>query len=209
MIRILALTVLLALGAPAGAAAEWHLTPFAGLSFKGDTTIIDLDPAPGVSVESRHWTIGGTATLIGAGPLGVEGLFMLAPSFFQSGNEDSTLGNVGSTVVSSRLTVLMGNVVLATPLRWNEYGLRPFVSGGLGLMRAAQRTGENEFTIAVNALGVNIGGGAVGFLSERVGLRFDLRYFRMQPKDVASDVAIGGRARLDFWNGSVGLVIRP
>ena len=30
----------------------------------------------------------------------------------------------------------------------------------------------------MNLLGMNIGGGAVGMLSDRIGVRFDLRYFR-------------------------------
>ena len=72
-----------------------------------------------------------TATLIGRGPIGVEGLLMITPHFFES--------TAVSALTTSRVYALMGNVVLATPLRWNEYGLRPFISGGLGLLHASQQ----------------------------------------------------------------------
>ena len=80
----------------------------------------------------------------------------------------------------------MGNVVLTTPRSWNEYGLRPFVSGGIGLLYASTSAAEAVDVLPVNArlLGYNVGGGAVGFLNERTGLRFDLRYFsNLRPTD--------------------------
>jgi hypothetical protein len=56
-------------------------------------------------------------------------------------------------------------------------------------------------------LGYNVGGGAVGFLTERTGLRFDLRYFsNLKPVD-DPDIALG-RVQLSYWLGSVGVVFR-
>ncbi len=101
----------------------------------------------------------------------------------------------------------MGNVVLTTPRSWNEYGLRPFVSGGIGLLHATA-TDALEFTpVNTNLLGYNVGGGAVGFLNERAGLRFDLRYFsNLKPSD-DPEIAIG-RVHLSYWTGSVGVVLK-
>ncbi|MCR6679783.1 hypothetical protein NVV43_30805, partial [Escherichia marmotae] len=75
------------------------------------------------------------ATLIGAGPIGVEALFLLTPSFFEQDPEGLSLDPGLIRVRNSRVLALMGNVVIAAPRGWNEYGLRPFLSGGLGLLR--------------------------------------------------------------------------
>lgn len=189
-------------------AAEWQLAPFAGFTFKGDTTLFaETVPADDGGVESVnaasrvHWNFGGAATLIGAGPLGVEGLFLYTPGFLQQ--------DVG-VIRASRTIALMGNLVLATPRNWNEYGLRPYVSGGFGLLRV---TGEDIdrvdlFESPVNLFGYNVGGGAVGFITDRTGLRFDLRYFsHVRPDRTLVGNSIGP-VELKYWNAAVGVVLR-
>src|SRR6478672_1567015 len=150
------------LSSVAPASADWLIAPFFGFTFKGETSLVDLENgAPKV-----HWNFGASATLIGRGPFGVEGLFLYVPHFFES--------DEASAVTSSNTYSLMGNVVLTTPLKWNEYGLRPYVSGGLGLMHVAQQPRiANTFPINENFLGYNVGGGATGFITDRTGLRFD------------------------------------
>lgn len=186
---------------PRPAAAEWHLTPLFGFTFKGDTTLIN-ETVEFVSAASKvHWNFGGAATLIGAGPLGVEALFLYTPGFLQQ-----DLG----VIRSSRTIGLMGNVVLAAPRGWNEYGLRPFVSGGLGLLRtSAEDLNEVDlFGKPVNLLGFDIGGGAVGFITDRTGVRFDLRYFRhVRPGEELTGNSFGP-VELSYWNASIGFVIR-
>jgi hypothetical protein len=186
---------------PGVAAAEWHLTPFLGLIFQGDTSIND----PEHGAEVTHWNFGGAVTFIGDGPIGAEGLIVYAPGFFEQ--DDSTL------VTNSRSLAIMGNVVLATPRKWNEYGLRPFVSGGVGLLHASfdYLLAEVLPTVRPNLLGYNVGGGAVGFLSDQVGVRFDLRYFgTVNPKEAGPEeepIAFGPE-RLSYWNASVGVVFK-
>ena len=189
---------------PRPAAAEWHLTPLFGFTFKGDTTLIDLGTADFEPASGKvHWNFGGAVTMIGAGPIGVEGLFLYTPGFFQT--DEST-----GAIQSSRTMALMGNVVLATPRRWNEYGLRPFISGGLGLLHASARDlNEVElFAKPANLFAYNIGGGAVGFLSERIGLRFDLRYFSNVRAVDDPEILSFGPVELSYWNAAVGVVIR-
>ena len=100
----------------------------------------------------------------------------------------------------------MGNALLTTPRRWNEYGLRPFVSGGIGLLRASAKDSFDILPVSTNLLGYNLGGGAVGFLTERAGLRFDLRYFsNLKPSDSDEGIAIG-RVQLSYWTASAGVV---
>ena len=91
----------------------------------------------------------------------MRGIFLLVPHFFEAGNS--------GTVSSSRVYSLMGNVVLAAPLSWNECGLRPFVSGGLGLMHATQTTIPNMLPLSENLLRIQRRRGAVGFITRHTG----------------------------------------
>ncbi|HXW04917.1 MAG TPA: outer membrane beta-barrel protein [Vicinamibacterales bacterium] len=193
--RVLTLVLVVLPAAAAPARAEWHLTPFIGQTFGSSFTLPDLEQA----ADKAHWHFGGAVAVLGEGPLGLEGVFLFTPSFFQR----EGLGLVSS----SYQMALMGNVVIAAPRSWNEYGLRPFVSGGLGLLRSAMDEQTQVFSFRLNGLGYNVGGGAVGFLTNQTGLRFDVRYFRLQPRDFG--LAVGDRANLSFWTASVGVVIRP
>jgi hypothetical protein len=189
---------------PAAARAEWHITPTIGITFAGRTTLVD----PQLATAKRHLTLGGTATLLGGGVLGAEALVMLTPGFFET--DHSRLSDVPQVAIDgSRAVAVMGNVVITVPRRLTEYSLRPFVSGGLGLLRTS-------VTLAVGKLpplratmpGYNVGGGAVGFLTARTGIRFDLRYYstvRATAQD--SDTALGF-ARLHYLTASVGVVLR-
>ena len=105
----------------------------------------------------------------------------------------------------------MGNAVLTTPRSWNRYGLRPLLSGGIGLMHAAAEDQLDVFAYSLNLWGVNLGGGAVGFLSDRVGVRFDLRYFQnisSVPDEDLSRLTLGDPLRLRYWTASFGVVFR-
>ena len=193
-LRFLTLSVLLVASLPAKAAAEWQFAPFIGWTVGIDTTLAD----PGEGRERRHWTFGGTATLIGEGPVALEGLFHYTPGFWGSGE--------GSVVTSSRNIALMGNAVLTTPRSWNEYGLRPFVSGGAGMIFVS-RNDVQDLLEDHTIFGFNVGGGAVGFLSERTGLRFDLRYFR-HLKALAAEGESVDDVRLSYWTATIGVVFK-
>jgi hypothetical protein len=66
--RLIIAAAILCLGPAAPAAADWHLTPFIGVVFGGDTNLVDLDQAAG----ERKVTYGGSGMYLGAGLLGVE-----------------------------------------------------------------------------------------------------------------------------------------
>jgi hypothetical protein len=89
-----------------------------------------------------------------------------------------------------------------------ESGLRS--SGSVGLLHA--RVASAQLATANSSLfGMNIGGGAIGPLTPRTSVRFDLRYFRNLSHDEESenfrDLA-GNPANLSFWRGTVGLSFR-
>ena len=102
----------------------------------------------------------------------------------------------------------MGNVVLTTPRRWTEYGLRPVLSGGFGLLQVSHTpTARPDLGVHARVGGFNLGGGAIGFLTPKTGVRFDLRYYRSLRQTDQGDMAIG-LASLHYMTASVGLVFR-
>ena len=193
------------LAAPATALAEWHITPMVGLTFAGKTTIFDPDEGTG----KRHPSLSGSVAALGSGIIGAEGIFEFTPRFFQSG-DDSVLftpGQRNTLVESSHALSLMGNVVVTAPKKWTEYFLRPFVSGGFGLLRVSKREALDIFPTTLNLPGYNIGGGAVGFLTRNTGVRFDLRYYStIRGTDRGPAF---GEVRVRYMTLSIGLVIRP
>jgi hypothetical protein len=202
--RILAACALLVAGAPQIAAAEWHITPFIGFTLAGKTTIVD----PQFATDKRHVDFGGAVALLGPGILGAEAIVVFTPGFFQT-ERTSLETDVGRVVItSSRSTAVMGNAVLTTPRRWTEYSLRPFVSGGFGLLRVSKTEESDVLGVHLNLAGFNIGGGAIGFLSQRTGVRFDVRYFKtVHDTDHGPGVSIGD-VHLGYMTATVGVVIR-
>lgn len=136
-------------------------------------------------------------------PLGFELDAMYAPSFF--GNE----GPYGENSV----TTVMGNIVVAGGGGGRFGGrrrgaVRPYVSGGVGIMHEVVTTSVIANKISNNDLGLNLGAGVMAFSGRAVGLRGDLRYFR-DLKDTQS----GNTTNIDFgafhfWRASVGIVLR-
>ena len=187
------------------AAAEWHVTPILGMTFAGQTTLIDPQSAAG----KRHVSFGGAASLLGGGIFGAEALVIITPGFFQT--DRSWLGDDVARVEikSSRAVAVMGNAVLTTPRRWTEYSLRPFVSGGFGMLRVSQTPQVEDRGLPVNAsmAAFNVGGGAIGFLSPRTGVRFDLRYYGTARGTDKGPIAFG-LVRLHYMTAAVGLVFR-
>ena len=192
--RTVAAVLLLALTFPHAAAAEWHFTPTIGTTFLANTSL--LDPDHGTS--KVHPDFGGTVTLVGGGILGTEGLIVWTPGFFKG---DKVL------VSKSHSLAIMGNLLLTTPRKWTEYNLRPFVSGGFGMLGVSRTEVHNVFPDAPKIAAFNIGGGAIGFLSKRTGLRFDLRYYSGLPHSDQGGVAIGA-VHLRYMTASVGVVLR-
>jgi opacity protein-like surface antigen len=58
-----------------------------------------------------------------------------------------------------------------------------------------------------NNFGFDVGGGVMGFFSDNVGLRGDIRYFRSvnNNNDNGVDLNLGD---FKFWRGSVGVTLR-
>lgn len=185
---------LLALSAAAAPArADWHLAPFAGVKFGGATTLV-LNNAAG----DTKLVYGATVTWVGHGIFGLEGDVGLVSHYFE--------GDASSLVRSSQVTTVMGNLVVTAPLGWTRESLRPYVSGGAGLVRATMDDASNVFSFRRSLGGYNLGGGVVGFVTPFTGVKWDVRYFRAWgPRGEATTF---GSARLNFWRATMGIVFR-
>ena len=110
-------------------------------------------------------------------------------------------------MLSSRVTTVTGNVILAVPLAVTRESLRPYLVGGLGLMQARASDAAGLFPLDENFLAVDFGGGAIGFVTDRTGLRFDVRHIKAA-SGADGPFARPGVSRLSFWRATVGIVLR-
>ena len=197
-VRKLLIVSALALVLPVSASAQnWFVSPFVGANFGGSASFGDFPDADD-EVE-RRLDMGAT---VGWNPnvVGFEVDFGWSPNFFEdtSGDRNFEFGD-------SNVTTFMGNLLISAP---PGTGLRPYLSSGLGLIRA-QIDSDGLFNdLSTNDLGVNIGAGINGQFSDNVGIRGDLRYFRsLQDNEPDNDLDLS-LGNFDFWRGTVGLTFR-
>ena len=185
---------LLLLSARTGA-ADRQIRPFAGATFGGGTTFVD----PADAIGRPHPAIGVGAVFLGE-LFGAEVEVFDAPGFFEYGTKD--------LVRSSRVTVLTGSVIVAAPHRVTEYSLRPYLVGGAGLMRVRTTTAFNVFDVSTVIPAIDVGVGAVAFVTNRVGVSWDLRRFQSVGDNPASGGLSFGEQHLSFWRAAMAAVIR-
>jgi hypothetical protein len=182
-IRILVLTTAAALLAVPQARADAWFSPWAGVNF-------------GSQIDNGRTAFGFDAGGMSAGVFGGELDFGYSPSFFGTSTD---FGN------NSVLDV-MGNIIIGIPVGGTHGpGLRPYVTGGIGLLRT-QIDGGSFFNISSssNDFAYNLGGGVMGFVANHFGVRGDVRYFR----STNNDLEHLGLGTFKFWRLSAGLVIR-
>ena len=177
--------------APAPAQADWLFTPSLGTTFGADTN------------GREHFTVGTSLGWMGGGVFGWEADLAWTPEFFEGNDEDFDLDG-GSNVVTA-----MGNVIIGVPIGGQrDAGFRPYLTAGLGMLQAEARSNDDLFRVDNSEFGFNAGVGALGFFSDHVGLRGDLRYLRsfVDPdEDNEFDVDIG---KFDYWRATGGLTFR-
>jgi hypothetical protein len=191
----LGLLVVVLLLQPTAGWAEWQLKPFVGVTFGGTSSFLDLD---GVADERKKFVLGGSATWLG-NFIGVEGDVARVPGFFQTTSQES--------VLSSSVTMLTGNVVLTLPRRMTQYRLRPYFVGGGGVVRANIVNEVDTLSIRTSLRVLDFGGGATGFLTDRVGVNWDVRYFRSVGGKEGTGLSFG-KEQLSFWRATMGVAIR-
>jgi hypothetical protein len=184
--------------APAPAAAEWQVRPFIGFTFGGATTFVD----PEVAIGTQNVVVGISGGWLGE-MFGVEADFGRAPGFFQRDDAPEEV-----QLVSSGVTTLTGNVVIALPRRMAGYGLRPYFSGGAGLTHVDVLGRFQIVEIHRTLPSLSLGGGVTGFLTNSVGFNWDVRRLstlRGEGKTLGGSV---GREQLSFWRATMAVALR-
>jgi hypothetical protein len=184
---IAALTVALA---PATASADWLFTPNIGTGFGG-------------AASGQHLTYGASLGWMGEGIFGWEADLAYTPEFFEADDDDFDAFD------SSNATSFMGNVIIGVPIGGQlGPGFRPYFSGGAGLLQTHVASDDDLFEVTNDEFGINLGGGAMGFATDHVGFRGDVRYYRAltDPEpDNEFDVDFGN---FDFWRATAGITFR-
>jgi hypothetical protein len=77
-------------------------------------------------------------------------------------------------------------------------------------MRITKDDVVSAFPLTLNVMAIDVGGGVTGFLSETVGLNWDVRYFRniTGAPDPDNPGSSFGAPRLSFWRLTMGVVLR-
>jgi opacity protein-like surface antigen len=192
MTRKYLLALVLLLLTPGVSRADWLLTPYGGMTFGKDAKSLE------------HFSWGASAGWMGAGAVGFEVDFNHTPNFFEP--KDST--NTTELFGSNNVTSLMGNLIIGAPIGGQSGpGIRPYVSGGLGLLKTNVPGTTDFLKVNSNDFGFNLGFGAHVFASDHVGFRGDVRYLRSLQKDESTptNFAVGN---FDFWRWSAGVTFR-
>lgn len=184
-------TALLLLLVPASAGADWLFTPNVGGGFGGSAS------------GREHLTWGASIGWMGGGIFGWEADFAHSPEFFESDDDNLDL------IDSSNVTSFMANVIAGVPLGGQTgAGVRPYFAAGAGVLQQMVRDVDELFAIDNSEFGINLGGGVMGFMTDHVGFRGDLRYFRAlgdPEEDNEFDIDL---VDFDFWRGTVGVTFR-
>ena len=179
----------LSLAAPAG--AQGYIVPNIGYDFGGDAgncpSILD-------ECSEKRTSYGVAIGGLSGGIFGFEEDITYAPDFF--GKSDRFGEN-------SVLTA-MSNLVLAIPLG----AVRPYVTGGLGLMRTRVTFDLDDLDNggSQNALAWDLGAGVMIFLPGHLGFRGDYRRFK-STKDFSVFGIDINNTKLAFSRVSAGLVL--
>src|SRR5438045_3670485 len=151
--------------APSAAWADGYFVPFIGANFGGQ---VGRPLSETVDERNRFawgFGVGGMA----GGIFGAEFDFGYTHNFYASN---------GAVVTKSNLITAMPALVIGVPVGGQHgIGIRPYGVVGAGLLRR-DLDFETVDSLSRNDFGYVLGGGVMGYFSDRVGLRGDLRYFR-------------------------------
>ncbi|MGH9408355.1 MAG: outer membrane protein [Vicinamibacterales bacterium] len=199
----------IAMMAVAGTArADWLITPFLGWNFGGSADVSGcVGTACGVSTSNKFEhkiDYGVSLAAMGAGIAGFEVEAGYSPNFFAT---DTASNNTFRFTNTSNVVTLMGNLILGAPVGGHGASVRPYAVAGVGLIRTNVQDFDQTFSVDTkNDFGFDAGAGVMGFFTNVVGLRGDVRYFR---GFTGSSNATGlGLSNFQFWRGSVGVVFK-
>jgi opacity protein-like surface antigen len=192
--RSLGLTILIGLVTAAPARADGMIIPFFGANFGGNS---GKELASAVNANRIDWGV--SFAFMAGGVVGLEADIGQSPDFYGK-----------TSVGKSSVLTATGNFLIGVPIGGQKgFGFRPYFLAGVGVIRSNLDAFGNSSGVDTNSAAWDIGGGAMFFFSNHVGLRGDLRYFRtFNSVDFGPiDVTLGPR-HINFARASAGLVLR-
>jgi len=185
---VILLCIVGVVAAPGRASAQWSATPHVGAVFGGS-----VGEAPTIDYGVAVGWMGRLG--------GVEVDLSYAPGFFDAAEVPEQL------VGESSVMTLMVNGLFGVPFggdRWH-----PYVAAGVGLLRTDIGDDDSFIRGSANNVGINVGGGLIVTLTDRLRLRGDVRYVRdLQDIEGESEFFSLGSNKLDFWRASAGIGFR-
>ena len=183
------LVLILALGVlaitPQPAAAQGFISPFIGFDYGGDSGC-----PTATDCEDKHSNLGVAGGKLGA-IAGAEVEFAYARDFFGD-----------APGVDSSVLTLMTNILVGPRIGV----IRPFVLGGVGLIKSEVELTAGSLLDSSNNFGWNIGGGVMLMFGDHVGVRGDIRKFKSF-QDVGFLGFTLSEVKLTYNRASAGLVL--
>ena len=184
---------------PAQARADFFVIPFAGMKFGGSTSIVDLEIAAG----TKKLVLGIAALKIDDRVIGFEAEFGNIAGFF---NNEKEAGDEPLVKPGSYVNDLTGSVVFSLPPGATRGGLRPYAVLGGGLIHAESLDLAEVLQVRRTVPAINFGFGAIGLITNNVGVRFDVRHLR----SLSTDPPTGSVGRsINYSRITIGLLLRP
>ena len=189
---------------PRPASADWTVTPFVGWNTGGSADVSGSNGTTTASTFEHKADYGVSLTGMGAGIIGGEIDFGYSPNFFATNTDN----NGFQFTNSSNVTTLTGNLIVGVPVGGHGAQVRPYAVGGVGLIRSNVQDAAGLFDVTTkNDFGFDVGGGVMGFFTQNVGLRGDVRYFRGFRG--SSDNTTGlGLSHFNYWRTSIGVTFK-
>ncbi len=185
---------------PAQADTEWQVRPFIGLTFGGGTTLVDLTEGGGSRIKPMTGINGGWLGEV----FGIDVDLAYAPGYFE---RDPPPGS-SKLVTSSAVTTFTGSLIVGVPKSRTKYVLRPYALGGFGIMHARAEDFFVVLPVIMTRPAVNVGGGVTGFIAERIGLNWELRYFHSVGAEQNFTGTNFDAQRLSFFRANMALVVK-
>lgn len=194
--RPIGIALFISILSPIPARADVFVTPFLGVKFGGRTSIIDLEHAAGQTTM----TLGASVAVVGNGIFGAEAEVAYIPGYFKREGLGEPL------VASGSVADLSGNLILSLPPDFTGGGLRPYFTAGFGVMHAAAVDVLLTFRVRRTMPAITLGTGATGLITNRVGVRFDVRYLRSVVQEDEFVIRVG--RQLSYWRATIGIITR-
>jgi opacity protein-like surface antigen len=177
--------------AAAPAAAQWQVTPMAGLTVRARTGHFDPD-----DVAEKSKAVFGLGIAKTWGRFGVEVDAAAVPGFFT--------GDGDAIITSSRVTTVTGNFMVNLP---GIGKARPYAVAGAGGVHVRMRDVADVFPTSEWQMVFSAGAGVMVPVARRISVGADARYFRSQRSEPGESTVGFGNTFVDFWRVTARMTI--